>query len=59
MRKMKLKCVRNESKSLPYSVGETYSATNEGKGIIKIEDNHGGFILAPLNGYYLEFEDVK
>lgn len=59
MRKMKLKCVRNESKCLPYTVGETYSATNEGKGIIKIEDNRGGWMQAPLNGYYLEFEEVK
>lgn len=59
MKETKVKCIRNESKSFDYVVGETYIATNEGKGILSIADSDGGFILAPLNGYYLEFEEVK
>lgn len=53
---MKVKCIRNDSKSLPFSVNKIYSAGYDyGGGNFEIYDGRGSIIIAPLNGYYLEF----
>lgn len=58
MSQKKLKCIRNDSKTLPYSVGECYYAKYIG-GAYKIFDAQGGHIVAPKEGHYLEFVEVK
>lgn len=56
---MLVKCIRNDSKSLPYHVNQNYSVGyDHGGGNFEIYDGHGGIIIAPLNGHYLEFIPV-
>lgn len=52
---MKVRCVRNDSKSLPYFVGMNYSAEPLPGGMYKISVPNGSHIIAPLNGHYLDF----
>lgn len=51
---MKVRCIRNDSKSLPFYVGAVYRAVDIG-GVYEIRDGQGSAIQAPLNGHYLEF----
>lgn len=55
---MKVRCVRNTSKSLPYTVGEIYRAVAIPGGLYEIRDGRGSAILSPLNGYYLTFSPL-
>jgi hypothetical protein len=59
MRDFLVKCTRNTSQTLPYCEGETYQAKYEGKGLVKVFDEKGSFIQCPLNGFYLDFEEIK
>lgn len=59
MKQFSVECTRNSSMSLPYAVGSIYLAQNEGKGLIKVFDDNGGFIQCPRNGHYLDFEEIK
>lgn len=58
-----VKCIRNDSKTLPFAVNGVYNAEDIG-GQYKISfykganDNGTNFIHAPLNGHYLEFIPV-
>lgn len=52
---MKVKCIRNDSKSLPYTVNAVYQASDIGGGMFSISDGKGRAIIAPLDGHYLEF----
>lgn len=52
------KCIRNDSKTLPYSVGGSYIAEYVG-GAYKIFDGLGGHIIAPREGHYLEFVQIR
>ena len=54
MSQLIVKCIRNDSKSLPYQVGGTFLAENQG-GVYKIFDGKGSHILSPLEGHYVEF----
>lgn len=57
---MKVKCIRNDSKSLPFHVNQFYSiGFDHGGGNFEIYDGCGSCIIAPLNGHYLEFVIVK
>lgn len=55
---MKVKCVENSSKTLPYYEGFVYEAEPLPGGMCKIKDESGQHIIAPLKGYYLEFLQV-
>lgn len=56
----KVKCIRNDSKSLPFAVNQTYTiGYHHGGGIYEIYDGAGSVIHAPLNGHYLEFIAIK
>lgn len=56
----RVKCIRNDSKSLPFQVNQIYSVGyHHGGGIYEIYDGQGSSIQAPLNGYYLEFIAIK
>ncbi|WP_442904099.1 DUF7244 family protein [Hafnia sp.] len=59
---MLVKCIRNDSKELPFSVGSTYNAEYIG-GLYKISYMTGvytsDYIQAPLSGHYLEFIPVE
>lgn len=54
---MKLvKCIRNDSKTLPFRVNQIYSVGYDFcGGLFEIYDGRGSAIQAPLNGRYLEF----
>lgn len=56
-----VKCIRNDSKTLPFAINGIYKAENVG-GQYKISYMDGAhtsdFIHAPLNGHYLEFIPV-
>lgn len=52
---MKVRCVRNDSKSLPYIVGTVYRAVAIPGGMYEIRDGQGSAIIAPLDGHYLTF----
>lgn len=58
-----VKCIRNDSKTLPFAVNGVYNAEDIG-GQYKISyysgvnDNSTNFIHAPLNSHYLEFIPV-
>lgn len=56
-----VKCIRNDSKTLPFAVNGVYNAEDIG-GQYKISYMTGAytsdFIHAPLNGHYLEFIPV-
>lgn len=49
-----VKCIRNDSKSLPYQVGGTFLAEYQG-GAYKIFDGKGSHIISRLDGHYVEF----
>jgi hypothetical protein len=49
------KCIRNDSKTLPFAVNGVYTATNNGDGYFWCEGNDGSKVLVALNGKYLEF----
>ena len=52
----KVRCIRNDSKALPYHVGSVYAVGyNHGGGNYEIYDGQGSVIIAPLKGHYLEF----
>lgn len=51
---MKVRCIRNDSKCLPYHVGVIYTAVPFA-GVYEIRDGNGKAIFTPLNGHYLEF----
>lgn len=56
----KVKCIRNDSKSLPFQVGETYNlGYHFGGGLYEVICKNGSKVQATLNGYYLEFVEVK
>lgn len=55
---MKVRCIRNDSKSLPYYVGAVYRAVDIG-GMYEIRDGQGSAIHAPLDGHYLEFIPIE
>ncbi|AIZ95030.1 hypothetical protein pSf2_05 [Shigella phage pSf-2] len=50
----RVKCIRNNSKTLPFRVNQIYSVGYDfGWGLFEIYDGRGSVIQAPLNGYYL------
>lgn len=51
----KLFCVSNKSKSLPFTVNNTYSAECQGDGYYKIYGDDMTHILAPIDGSLVEF----
>lgn len=54
-----VKCIRNDSKSLPFTVNGIYSiGYDHGGGNFEIYPGDGSAIIAPLNGHYLEFIPV-
>ena len=56
----RVKCIRNDSKTLPFHVGAIYSiGYNHGGGIYEIYAGDGTAIQSPLIGHYLEFVIVK
>ena len=55
---MKVRCIRNDSKSLPYYVGQIYTEVYVG-GEYEIRDGQGSAIRAPLDGHYLEFITIE
>lgn len=52
---MKVKCVENSSKTLPYYEGFVYEAEPLPGGMYKIKDESGQHIISQLKGNYLEF----
>lgn len=52
---MKVRCTRNTSKQLPYTVGLIYTAVAIPGGMYEIRDGQGSAIISPLHGYYLTF----
>lgn len=54
---MKVRCIRNDSKCLPFYVGAIYRAVDIG-GIYEIRDGQGSAIFAHLDGHYLDFVKV-
>lgn len=53
---MKARCIRNDSKSLPYQVNQIYTiGYDHGGGNFEIYNGQVGIIIAPLKGHYLEF----
>lgn len=57
---MKLvKCIRNDSQTLPFRVNQIYSVSYDfGGGLFEIYDGRGSATQAPLNGSYLEFIEI-
>lgn len=55
---MKVKCVENSSKTLPYYEGFVYEAEPLPGGMYKIKDESGRHIIAPLEGHYLTFIEI-
>lgn len=52
----RVKCIRNDSKTLPFRVNQIYSVGYDfGGGLFEIYDGRGSVIKAPLKGIYLEF----
>lgn len=49
-----VKCIRNDSRSLPYQVGGEFMAEYMG-GAYKIFDGKGSHIISHLDGHYVEF----
>lgn len=55
----RVKCIRNDSKKLPFRVNQIYSVGYDfGGGLFEIYDGRGSTIQAPLNGHYLEFIEL-
>ncbi|AEA72944.1 hypothetical protein Shfl1p68 [Shigella phage Shfl1] len=56
----RVKCIRNDSKTLPFRVNQIYSVGYDFVGgLFEIYDGRGSVIQAPLNGYYLEFIEIN
>ncbi|QCW18502.1 hypothetical protein KMB85_gp56 [Escherichia phage vB_EcoS_W011D] len=55
---MKVRCIRNTSKSLPFIVGAVYRAVKLCGDLYEIRDGQGSAIQAPLNGHYLTFSPL-
>lgn len=55
---MKVECLENSSKTLPYYEGFVYDAEPLPGGMFKIIDGAGQHIIAPLEGYYLTFSPM-
>ena len=55
---MIVKCIRNDSKALPFHVNANYRAVDVG-GAYEIRDGYGSAIIAPLRGALLEFVPIK
>lgn len=55
---MLVRCIRNDSKALPFYVGQIYRAVPY-LGLYEIRDGHGSAIQAPLDGHYLEFIPIE
>lgn len=52
----RVKCIRNDSKTLPFRLNQIYSVGYDfGGGLFEIYDGQGSVIQAPLKGSYLEF----
>ena len=51
----KLYCVKNNSKTLPFTVNNPYNADYQGDGNYKIYGDDMTWILAPINGSLVEF----
>lgn len=55
----RVKCIRNDSKTLIFRVNQIYSIGYDfGGGLFEIYDGRGSAIQAPLNGSYLEFIEI-
>lgn len=55
----RVKCIRNDSKTLPFRVNQIYSVGYDfGGGLFEIYDGRGSAIHSPLNGHYLEFIEI-
>lgn len=52
---VKLFCVKNTSKTLPFTVNNPYSAEYQGDGNYKIYGDDMTWVLAPLDGVLVEF----
>ena len=52
---VKLFCVKNTSKSLPFTENQPYSAEYQGDGYYKIYGDDMTWILAPIDGSLVEF----
>ena len=51
----KLFCVRNDSKTLPFTVNNPYSGEYQGDGNYKIYGDDMTWIFSPTNGALVEF----
>ena len=52
---VKLFCIKNTSKTLPFTVNQPYNAEYQGDGYYKIYGDDMTWILAPINGSLVEF----
>lgn len=57
---LKVKCIRNDSKSLPFAVNGIYTrGFDHGGGQFEFYDGQGSNIIAPMRGHYVEFVLLK
>lgn len=57
---VRLKCIRNDSKSIKLNVNQTYECEHVGGGFYRIDvkgDKHE--VMAHLSGKFLDFVEVK
>ena len=52
---VKLFCIKNTSKTLPFTVNQLYNAEYQGDGYYKIYGDDMTWILTPINGSLVEF----
>ena len=52
---VKLFCIKNTSKTLPFTVNQPYNAECQGDGCYKIYGDDMTWILTPINGSLVEF----
>lgn len=52
---VKLYCVKNKSKTLPFTENQPYSGEYQGDGYYKIYGDDMTWILAPIDGSLVEF----
>ena len=52
---VKLFCIKNTSKTLPFTVNQPYNAEYQGDVYYKIYGDDMTWILAPINGSLVEF----
>ena len=55
MTNVKLKCVRNSSKSLDFIVGNTYEAVDRKDSMFEIFSESGWCLICPLDGHFVGF----